>query len=46
MKHPHLLLLVELAYFVLFLPLMFIPVIGWGILIALNSYKWRLEHEL
>jgi hypothetical protein len=45
MRHPHLLFVVDLVYFILFIPLMFIPIVGWGVLIALGNYRERLGGE-
>jgi hypothetical protein len=44
-QHPHLLFLIDLVYYVLFVPLLFIPVAGWGVLIALSDYRERLEYD-
>jgi hypothetical protein len=44
-KHPHLLFVVELVYFILFIPLMLIPIVGWAILIALSNYRERLRGQ-
>jgi hypothetical protein len=46
MANKHILFVVELAYFVLFLPLLMMPWLGWAILIALSNYRSRLMDEI
>lgn len=42
LKATRLLPVVNFFYYVLFIPLMMIPVVGWIILIQLGNYKERL----
>lgn len=38
-------LIVDWIYFTFFIPLMMLPIIGWGMLIVLGEARERISHE-
>lgn len=35
--------IISAVYYILFIPLMMLPIVGWSILIVLNNYKEKLD---